>query len=305
METCLGALLLLLLGVALMGWMLTAIVKALSAKEESPRKRSSAERVDSRTTETFTIPLGDGTSVKVQAEIKAISYGQVFRTTIRGVTRTNDDGMPRQDLIRKCRPGEKLELRRDRNNAFDQYAIAVYNSGGKQLGYLPAGDSRLADHMDTGGSAEATVYKVTGGGGRTFGCVVEIVKHDPDWKATEPFRQRNKEIEELLALARETEETNRERAVDLYRSATQAIKDFDGQGFPAAGWRYVRYPINRLSLVLEKQKRYQEALGEIQTYERTPDRRGLTASESETIAARKSRLLKRLAGAASQKVEAE
>jgi hypothetical protein len=67
----------------------------------------------------------------------------------------------------------------------------------------------------------------------------------------------------------------------------------------------VRYPINRLSLVLEKQKRYQEALGEIQTYERTPDRRGLTASESETIAARKSRLLKRLAGAASQKVEAE
>src|SRR4051794_11866836 len=116
---------------------------------------------------------------------------QRFRTAVVGVTFDNPDGSSRQSLIRQLRRGEAVELVRDVENKYDRYAIAVHTSSGAQLGFLPAGDARLADHFDSGGTASATVVAVTGGPGllgrilkflgKPYGCVVEVIKTDPDW----------------------------------------------------------------------------------------------------------------------------
>jgi hypothetical protein len=59
-------------------------------------------------------------------------------------------------------------------------------------------------------------------------------------------------------------------------------------------WRSVTFPINRLSLVLERQKRDQECLDEIETYEKVIDKLGLSKEEKERIEKRKERIMKRI-----------
>jgi hypothetical protein len=59
-------------------------------------------------------------------------------------------------------------------------------------------------------------------------------------------------------------------------------------------FRYVRYPINRASLLLEKSKRYIECIQLIDDYEKKDDKRGLPAKDLKSIEKRKQRTLKKL-----------
>jgi hypothetical protein len=65
-------------------------------------------------------------------------------------------------------------------------------------------------------------------------------------------------------------------------------------GKVAAAWRRARYPINRLSLLLEKCGDYRAAYDEILCYERFNDVFGLTSTEEKSVIARKRRLSKKL-----------
>src|SRR5436309_306860 len=122
----------------------------------------------------------------MEISVETRGYEQTFHTRIAGVTKQNADGTDRQALIKTLRRGETLNLVREPNNPYDKYAIAVFRSSGVQLGYIPAGDRRLADHMDMGGRVSAKVVKIGGGPGilglffrafrKPYGCVVEISK---------------------------------------------------------------------------------------------------------------------------------
>jgi len=63
---------------------------------------------------------------------------------------------------------------------------------------------------------------------------------------------------------------------------------------PNAVIRSTRLPINRLSLVLEKNKKYKECLELIEKYKKMEDLVGLTKSDMESIRKRKDRIIKKL-----------
>ena len=54
---------------------------------------------------------------------------RTFRTKVVGVTFQNPDDTNRQEIISKCKVGEYVLLKRDYDNSYDQYAIAVLGRG--------------------------------------------------------------------------------------------------------------------------------------------------------------------------------
>lgn len=228
------------------------------------------------------------------------SSTQTFRTAVAGLTFNNADGTNRQELVRQLRSGEAVRLAREAENPHDRYAVAVFNSSGRQLGYLPAGDVRLASHLDGGGGASAKVVAVTGGGGilgrifkafrTTYGCVIEVTKTDPDWSALRPYMDKSAEIERSIHAAHVLEDSDHSAAIAAYRSAIAEMVALDANGAIAASWRRARYPVNRLSMLLERNKDYRSSWAVIEEYERYHDALGISAADARSVESRKTRL---------------
>jgi hypothetical protein len=68
----------------------------------------------------------------------------------------------------------------------------------------------------------------------------------------------------------------------------------DAQGEQASAWRTTRHAVNRLSLTLERMGRLDQALREIEAYEATADRVGISRQDAQAVAKRKARLIKKL-----------
>lgn len=95
---------------------------------------------------------------------------------IRGVSFPNDDGSERQAIIRRCRLGEYLLTRRDRDNGFSRNAIGVFREGGDQLGNVPEYVARdFAPLMDSGMESTAILLNITGGTRDKPTCGVNVV----------------------------------------------------------------------------------------------------------------------------------
>lgn len=107
---------------------------------------------------------------------------RTIRTKAVGVTHRNDDGTSRQELIEYLRPGETLELVRDRYNEHDSNAVEILDGGGIQLGFLRrALAAKIAPLMDDGIPVDAVVTEVTGGDyGENFGLNIELRIYDGD-----------------------------------------------------------------------------------------------------------------------------
>jgi hypothetical protein len=80
----------------------------------------------------------------------------------------------------------------------------------------------------------------------------------------------------------------------MYREAIVQIIAFDKAGSVKAAWRRARYPVNRLSLLLEKCGELQSAQEVILQYEQFSDAFGLTSAEKRSVDARKQRLARKL-----------
>jgi hypothetical protein len=237
---------------------------------------------------------------------KITGHQQTFRTTIAGVTHQNADGTDRQAILKALRPGEELRLKHDAGNPYDKFAVAVFRLTGEQVGYVPAGDARLANHIDSGGTVAARVIRITGGPGflglifkafqKNYGCVIEVVKGDPNWKEIAPYMEKSREIEDLISTTNSLEVTDPTGAISNYRKAIKDIVALDSAGLIASSWRRARYPINRLSLLLEGTKDHQGALDAILAYEECSDSCGISPADKKSVSARKVRLVGRLAG---------
>lgn len=86
-----------------------------------------------------------------------------------GVTFRNPDGTNRQQLLRKCMPGDPVALLHEPENKHDPNAIAVCTGAG-QIGYLPrAFAAEYPEYM------HGTIKRITGGGeGQSLGCIIEL-----------------------------------------------------------------------------------------------------------------------------------
>jgi len=74
-----------------------------------------------------------------------------FYTKVVGVTHLNPNGSSRQEIIRNCEVGERLQLVREPENPHDPSAIKVCRESGEQLGYISADLAyRMADEIDGG-----------------------------------------------------------------------------------------------------------------------------------------------------------
>jgi hypothetical protein len=99
-----------------------------------------------------------------------------MHTKIVGVTRKNDDGTDRQNLIADLSEGDQLTFEREYENEHDENAIAVYDCSGQQLGYLKSSVAEdVAPILDSGGKITGFVTEVTGGmGDESYGCNIRI-----------------------------------------------------------------------------------------------------------------------------------
>ena len=80
----------------------------------------------------------------------------LFETYIAGTMYIEDES-----LIDALNLGEKLTLKREPQNAFDEKAIRVDNKDGKKLGYVPEKDNLIFSRlMDAGKMLYAKVLKV-------------------------------------------------------------------------------------------------------------------------------------------------
>ena len=107
------------------------------------------------------------------SEIIAAGGFREIRSKIVGITFED-----RMEYIKLLKVGEKLELRRDRENPVDKNAIAVYNRDGKQLGYLKKELSEsLAPRMDDmTHEFDCFVKEITGIEKQNLGCNIIIIE---------------------------------------------------------------------------------------------------------------------------------
>jgi len=98
-----------------------------------------------------------------------------FTFNIAGASYKNNEGVLRQELIKNLKCGEILALIPELSNKFSDHAIAVVNSNGDNLGYVPDWVAEILTRFWERGVSDCStkVSKIVGGSdGMYFGCVV-------------------------------------------------------------------------------------------------------------------------------------
>jgi hypothetical protein len=223
---------------------------------------------------------------------------QCFKTALAGVTKCNADGASHQSIIKELCSGAKVLLFREPDNPHDKCAIVVKTENQLTIGYIPHGDIRLAWHMDSGGGVEAEISAVnkftSENGDIMLGVSILIKKLSPDWSIVSPIMDRSRQIKVFLEKTRALEDRDPAAAIEKYKKAIQDIEDLDISHKIAPYWRRARHPIGRLSMLLVKSKRLDEALHQIQKYEKYRDEYGLSAADADSLGKRKINILKKL-----------
>jgi hypothetical protein len=119
---------------------------------------------------------------------------------LEGEGQTNADGRSRQEELRRCVPGEPVELRRERDDRVDPNAITVLSERGVPIGRLTRHYAALlAPFLDRGRPHRAKLHCLRGGvpGYPNYGARISIawegrreLAHRPLDEAQERYRQR-------------------------------------------------------------------------------------------------------------------
>lgn len=225
---------------------------------------------------------------------------------VRGESYQNDDGTNRQEIIKELKVGQPVNLIADPMKKHDRNAVAVLTTAGKQIGFLPS-DARDSSSILRGEPVTATIHKLTGGtnwftrsilGKKHMGVVLKLSKQELDWSKFNKFREIAEKFDDRITRAEQVEKSGDiNQAILDYKEIIREIYKLTEQDKYASAHRYKPAPNNRLSMCLEKQKDYAEALDVIDRYEKSFDPVQPTKSEKEAIEKRKIRLVKRLKGA--------
>ena len=106
------------------------------------------------------------------------SLGQSdFYIEASGVTKKNDDGSDRQEILKHCRPGEILLLVREAEDFHEDGVIKIIRSNGEQIGVVGKNTAdKIAQDMDWGFHFRAEIADITRRKGRkkTLGCNIKV-----------------------------------------------------------------------------------------------------------------------------------
>ena len=237
--------------------------------------------------------------------VELTSPKQTFKSKIVGVTFKNKDGSSRQEIIANTKINSKIYLVRDYENEFDIFAIKVLNENKEQIGFLPS-DNRMSNYLDKGNETKCFLFKKYGGKtffdkifsrkGEHLTCIIEISKEGTSEEVSKryyEFQEFDSKLSERLGEIYNEEKVNLESCIENYKEVIELIKESDNKGYFEKANRYVKIPINRLSLLLEKTKKYDLAIEYIEWYKNYNDYRGITKSELDSIEKRYERILKK------------
>ncbi len=198
--------------------------------------------------------------------------------------------------LSRCKVGDDVTLIREHKIDKPDYVCAT-NKNVEYIGDLDSADAShhyLAYDIDHGSEISATIDEIIIQNNKTQ-CFIKISKSEVNWDEIDKFNVKEKKIAESIHKAKQFEKTNCAQAIQAYREATKMLIQLDREcdKYPIT-WRTVRIPIYRLSLILERQKQYEECLEEIESYQAYDDKVWLYAGEKEKIEKRKLKILKLL-----------
>jgi hypothetical protein len=198
--------------------------------------------------------------------------------------------------LSRCKVGDDVILIREHKIDKPDY-ICVINKNGEYIGDLDSADAShhyLVHDIDHGSEVLATIDEIIIKSKKTQ-CFIKISKSEVNWDKIDKFNAKEKKISELIHKAKQFENTDCEQAAQAYREAKKMLIQMDREcdKYPMT-WRKERIPIYRLTLILEKQKKYRECLEEIESYQAYDDKVWLYAGEKEKIEKRKSKISKLL-----------
>jgi HIRAN domain len=219
---------------------------------------------------------------------------------LRGGSHSNEDGTDRQRLIAECKAGCALTLRAEPGNPHDRHAVAVFDAKGQQLGYLPS-DARDASAILRGESISATVDKRIGGRRwwhqlfgikRHYGLLIRLNKAPIDWKAHSQYREVAQAVDTIVAdaVAFEKATPSPDEAIAQYKAALAAVIQLNSTNPTAAAHRYQPAPINRLTMLLIRQKQHAEARKHYAAWVAADDPIGLTKADRDAVQKRLAKL---------------
>jgi hypothetical protein len=173
-----------------------------------------------------------------------------------------------------CNVGDDVILIREHRQENPSY-VGVTNKSGGYIGEINSADVShhyLAFDIDHGSEVSSTIKEIFSKRNK-IKCVIEITKSEIDWKEYDRFNLKEKEVAELIREAMKLEKIDCEQALQTYRKATAILIEMDQEceKYPNT-WRGIRFPIYRISLLLEKQKKYKECLEEIESYQKYNDK---------------------------------
>lgn len=227
----------------------------------------------------------------------------IYYVNVRGLSHENPDGTSRQEIAKSLRKGQTVNLQAEPMNQHDRWAVKVLVNNGEFLGYLPS-DARDASAVLKGEPISASIHKLTGGtnwfsktilGKKHIGVVLAISKSDPDWSRDSSLTKLAKPIDDLITKARNTEKSgNIDTAIQQYQDAVLKVEKLTQMDKFASAYRRNPAPINRLSLLLEKRKKFKQALNVIQHFYSQFDPIQPDKTDSTSIQKRQERLIKKL-----------
>ncbi len=225
---------------------------------------------------------------------------QTFVVHLRGGSHSNEDSTDRQQFLAECEAGSALTLRAEPENPHDRHAVAVLDSKGQQLGYLPS-DARDASAILRGESVSATVVKRIGGPRwwhqifgikRHYGLLIRLTKAPIDWKAHNEYSEVAQSVDAIVADAVAFEKTapSPDDAIARYEAALAAVIQLNSTNPTAAAHRNQPAPINRLTMLLVRQKKHAQARTHHAQWAAIRDPVGLTKADRDAVKKRLAKL---------------
>ena len=228
---------------------------------------------------------------------------KTYKVSIKGVSYKNIDDSSRQDYIKTLQIGDKLNLIAEPMHICDRWAVAILTISGEQIGYLPS-DARDSSTLLRGEPIVATVKHLTGGVNwfsrfflrkKYIGVVILLKKEHVDWQRHDKLSSIAKPIDEAIKKALEIEKAGMtQEAMAIYKTVINEIKVLSKNNKYASAHRNYVAPIDRLSLFLEKEKKYEEAKQVIEEFRNVYDPIRPNKLEQDRINKRYNRILKKL-----------
>lgn len=232
-----------------------------------------------------------------------MSDARTFVVRLRGGSYQNADGTSRQSHLADCKDGDTLALVAEPSNPHDRHAVTVFDVRGRQLGYLPS-DARDASSLLRGERVSARVERLIGGPRwwhrifgikKHYGLLIRISKAPIDWEAHNSYRDIAQPIDLMVqeCLLYERSGAPVASVIVRYEAALAAVIELNRANPTAAAHRYEGAPVNRLTMLLVREKRPEDAWRVYEEWSAVADPIGLTKAENEPLRKRMAKLAAR------------